>query len=394
MILYILEMFCAGYFIYVVAYALFFSLASLRKNKSDFPTASRQAFLGVFIPAYKEDEIIVATARSALKQNYDNYEVVIIADSLQKKTIDALRQLPVTVVEVTFEKSTKAKALNKAFTSLERNYEIAVILDADNIMEQGVLQKINNAFQSGKHAIQTQRVAKNSNNSMAVQDGISEAINNRIYRRGFQNVGLSTPIIGSGMAYEYKLLKQTLRDIDAVGGFDRELQLQIIEQGVRIFYLEDARVFDEKVDKSSVFGNQRRRWIASQVFYVKKFFLNAFKSLLKGNFDYFNMAVLANIQLPRLINLGTLGLLVVGTFMLRYWLTISPLFWTVLLLAYVVAFLIALPRRYYNRQLFTAILHLPRTFWLMILSLLKIKGANQQFIHTPHSNKHNEAFSS
>jgi hypothetical protein len=50
-------------------------------------------------------------------------------------------------------------------------------------------------------AVQGHRTAKNTNNSWAILDAISEEINNNIFRKGHRVLGLSSAIIGSGMAF-------------------------------------------------------------------------------------------------------------------------------------------------------------------------------------------------
>src|SRR5690606_12565341 len=89
----------------------------------------------ILIPAYKEDTVIVSSVKALLQVNYpkDFFDIVVIADSLQPATLIELDALPIKTVEVAFEKSTKAKALNQAMAVLKDEYEIAVISDADNI---------------------------------------------------------------------------------------------------------------------------------------------------------------------------------------------------------------------------------------------------------------------
>jgi len=61
---------------------------------------------------------------------------------LQKK-LQSLKKLPVKVIEVSFESSTKSKALNKAMEILRDDYNVALVLDADNLMETDFISKIN-----------------------------------------------------------------------------------------------------------------------------------------------------------------------------------------------------------------------------------------------------------
>src|SRR5580658_8778115 len=63
--------------------------------------------IAILVPAYKEDGIIVSTARSHLELDYpkEMFDVYILADSFQESTLAALRELPVEVLVMTFEKS-------------------------------------------------------------------------------------------------------------------------------------------------------------------------------------------------------------------------------------------------------------------------------------------------
>ena len=142
------------------------------------------------MPGYKEDEVSLEGARHALQQNYPTgfFDVVIIADSFQQYTLTALKSLPLKVIEVSFDKSTKSKALNKAMATLSNEYDIAVVLDADNLMANDFLSKVNAAFAHGCTAVQGHRAAKNINNSWAILDAVSEEINNNIFRNNICEV--------------------------------------------------------------------------------------------------------------------------------------------------------------------------------------------------------------
>jgi len=61
------------------------------------------------------------------------------------------------------------------------------------------------------------------------------------------------------------------------------------------------------------------------------------------------------------------------------------LIWFVLLFICFLTFLLSIPKRFYNLTTAKALLELPKGMLLMFGSLLKIKGANKQFLHTKHS---------
>lgn len=384
----LIESLLLAYFIYVVFYTLLFSVAGLFYSDRHFSLTSNAAKIAVLIPSYKEDKVIIETAKKALTHDYpsDKFEVVVMADSLLSATLKQLAELPITLVEVQFEKSTKVKSLQKAVERLSNDFEMAVILDADNHMVPGFLKQMNTAYQAGYKAIQGRRVAKNHNTQMAVLDGISEAINNHVYRQGTTVLGFSSSLIGSGMAFDYQLFKRTITQMDSIGGFDREMEVLLIDQGVKVYYLRKAEVLDEKVADPAVFENQRKRWISSQYVYLFKYLGRGFSKLLKGDLVYFNSAILRNIQLPRLINLGLAGVLALASIFLAPFLHFPYLIWPGFFSLLVLSILLSIPRKLYNKDLLDSIWLVPKIFWKMFLLLFRLKGANKKFIHTPHGN--------
>jgi cellulose synthase/poly-beta-1,6-N-acetylglucosamine synthase-like glycosyltransferase len=384
--MYLFELLLLLYFAYVSLYSFVLSIGGLFYKRKPLPDASDKRKIAVLIPAYKEDNVIVDVAVEALRQSYpaEKFDVVVIADSLKRATLDELRTLPVRVVEVFFKQSTKVKALNKAMQVIGDQYDIAVVLDADNVMERSFLSRINNLFDMGYFAVQGRRDPKNENTPMALLDGLSETINNFIYRQGTVALGMSASLNGSGMAFEYSIYKQILAGMDSIGGFDRELELKLIQRNIKVHFEKSAIIYDEKVASTEVFERQRKRWISSQFFYLKKYFVAGCISLFKRNFSFFNSAVLRNIQLPRLLNLGLLTFFTLISFILHRYVAFSPFVWLALWGLSVLSMVFAIPAKLYSVKLLKSVLLIPAIFLKMLLLLFKLKGANKTFIHTPH----------
>lgn len=384
--MYLLELILLIYFAYVTGYSFLLAFSALFYKNEPAPEAKIKRRVAVLIPAYKEDAVITNVAARALNQHYptDKFDVVVIADSLQPATLASLRQLPIHVVEVKFEKSTKVRALNKAMEVIGDNYDYAVVLDADNIMESHFLRKMNNLAALGYRAIQGRRDPKNENTQMAVLDGLSETINNFIFRQGNVALGLSSSLNGSGMFFEYRTFKSILSSMDSIGGFDRELEYKLIERNRPVYYAKDVIVYDEKVDNPEVFEKQRKRWISSQYYYLRKFFSKGIAFLFKGNFNYFNATVLRNIQLPRLLNLGLLTFITLVSLVLADYLNVKPLVWAGLLAGNIITMMLAIPSKLYNWRLLKSVFMVPLIFVRMVSLMFKLKGANKTFIHTPH----------
>ncbi len=393
-LIYIVEYLVFAFLLWATLYIFIFAFAGLfyrqpRLNKK----ASKLRKFAVMIPGYKEDAVIVNVAKQALNQDYpsEKYDVIVIADSFSKETLDQLYQLPIKVVVVVFEISKKSKALNKCMETIGDDYDVAFILDADNIMEPNVLTKINEAFEMGFTAVQGHRTALNLNANFAILDAMSEEINNHIFRKGHRVLGLSSALIGSGMGLDYHLFKSTMATVDSVGE-DKEVELKIIREGHKIAYVDDAIIYDEKTQKSDVFVNQRRRWIAAQLDYFKSHFFDGLWRLIsRGQIDYFDKVV-QMIQPPRILLTGVLFIITLIVALTKWLLppSVSRFLapdvycWLTLFVLTTIALLFSVPKKLYTVRTFRALLMVPKGFFLMMVSLFKIKGASKKFLHTTH----------
>lgn len=366
-----------------VGYILLFALASLRKVKDVEVTQvhDKTNRIAILIPAYKEDQVIVNSAKEALRQRYaDNkFEVFILADQLRSKTIEALNHTKVNVIEIELAQSSKVGALNQSLQHID-DFDIAVILDADNLMDHDLLNIVNGYFNAGYQAIQGQRIAKNTDSKIAFLDSISEKMNNLIFRRGHVNLGLPSALIGSGMAFELNILKAYLSQIDVLGGFDKVLEVMLLKDRVNICYAEDAKVLDEKVSDKTNFTTQRTRWIAAQWRYGFQYLFDATAHLLRyGNIGYFDK-VLQFLLLPRLMLLGFLGCSVLVSLLSS---AIETLPLVILSGLYGFALLLVIPQKD-SLQLAKCLGVVPTLFWRMVIASLQFRKAGKSFLHTEH----------
>jgi cellulose synthase/poly-beta-1,6-N-acetylglucosamine synthase-like glycosyltransferase len=340
----------------------------------------------VLMPAYRADAVIRETAPVALRHAYAGpAEVCVVADGLQPSTVQALRADGAQVVEVQFEKSTKGKALRAALAALPPDaYDVAVVLDVDNEMGPGFLEQVDQAFAAGYRVVQGHRTAKNLDSPFAVLDACNEEINNHIFRLGHARLGMSSSLIGSGMAFDYSYLRHLLANIGETAGEDKEMDFSILRDGAQIAYLPQAHVYDEKIASAAVFGVQRTRWMAAQLEFLRKYAGESLWQLARGNGEFFDK-ILQTALLPRMLLLGTLGPLLLLSLLLPATCGPTPLSWAVLLLGAGLALLLALPKRLYSQQVARAVLHLPLALATMVRALLRLKQAKASFLPTPHA---------
>lgn len=380
-------------FIYLAAGIIYLALlviAGLVRKKNVYAPAPHKNKIAILIPSYKEDGVIMETARQAAQHNYpkDRFGVFVIADQLQEQTIARLEAIPVNVVRVKFETSTKARSLNAALTQIAgKGFDYVMILDADNIMKSGCLEQVNAAFESGCLAVQCHRTAKNKHTPVAVLDAISEEINNHLFRKGPRGLGISVNLIGSGMAFRYSELSDilSLQHIQSNPGEDREIDLELMRNNTPVEYLDDAIVYDEKVASAQVFEKQRVRWLEAQVMHFRRFFHADMKTAPR-NANYWHKFI-QTLLLPRSLYILVLGLMMMLA--AAQWifhinlLFPAPVWWVALTVAFATLLLLSIPASLYNGSTLKAVLHVPVLILSMVKALLKIKKNRAQFLHTP-----------
>jgi cellulose synthase/poly-beta-1,6-N-acetylglucosamine synthase-like glycosyltransferase len=390
-IILIIECIIFFYLGFATLYIFIFGVAGLFRHSRQKAPAARLRKIAVLVPGYKEDNVIIETARQSLNQTYPKslFDVYIIADSFRQETIDLLKTIDVNIIEVSFDESTKAKALNTAMSRISKEYETAVVLDADNIMAPDFLDLVNQAFENGITVLQGHRIAKNTNTYFAILDAISEEINNHIFRKGHRVLGLPSALIGSGMAFSYGFYKTIMKEVTAKGE-DKELEIKLLKNSVKIEYLHEAYVWDEKIQKAEVFARQRRRWLSAQIVILRSYFGTGLWQLVtRGNIGLFDK-VLQTILPPRVMHFGTITLLTTLFLLMRlfhaptFWFPLPPEGWFCLWTMTFLALLFSVPRKFYNRDTLKAIKILPRAFLIMFSLLFKLKGADRKFIHTEH----------
>ena len=386
-----------------VFYVAFFAFASilplLKHHHRPTPRTQLPRFLVLF-PAYNEDSVICNSIESFLQQDYPKelYEVVVISDHMKQETNEWLSQQPITLLQPSFEKSSKAKALQFAIHHYEASHlspltsHFVVILDADNVVAPDFLSRLSRTVHPDE-AIQCHRSAKNANNDIAALDGISEEINNSIFRRGHNRIGLSSALIGSGMCFNYDWFCENVDKLDSAVE-DRELEALLLKQRIFIRYSEDVYVMDEKVSNQDNFQRQRLRWMTGQVQAFFRMLPYIPKAIVTFNINYIDKTI-QQALIPRSILLvltTVLALLstVVGHFSsFTSHLSIlnsqfSILRWWFLLAILCLALFIAIPRQLRTKAIFSKALILPQLVWRMLKNIQHIKPQNKEFLHTTH----------
>ena len=368
-----------------VIYVVFFAIISLFYDKEDHIAAhaaalsNKQCKFLILYPAYKEDRVIINAVENFLLQDYPTtlYTVAVISDHMKPITNDYLRQLPITLLEPVFEKSSKAKAMQFAINEVNGDFDQVVVLDADNVVRPDFLSQLN-ILCTVYDAIQCHRCAKNADNDVAVLDGASEEINNTIFRKAHNRLGLSSALIGSGMCFKYELFKKNVFELKTAGE-DREMEALLLHQEVFIKYAPEIHVFDEKVSNQDNFQRQRMRWMTAQVQSLLSNLPKIPGAIIHGKINFVDKTI-QQALIPRSILIVLLaGISIFMTIFMPTWCEK----WWILFALLAMSLFIALPRQLRFRS-FAKVLAIPGLVLRMLKNLLHLDRKNTEFIHTQH----------
>lgn len=366
-----------------VIYVAFYAFVSLFHRKCQpYPTTNiHQSSFLILFPAYHEDRVIIHSVKQCLKQTYPKelYDIGVISDHMEKTTNEQLQQLPIALHTPNFEKSSKAKALHYAIEHTQGKYDFIVILDADNVVLPDFLEQVNASCQQGFQAIQCHRCAKNKDNDVAFLDGVSEEINNTLFRKAHNIIGLSSALIGSGMCFCYDWFRKHVGMLETAVE-DRELEALLMKQNIFIKYEEHIPVFDEKVCSPKNFQNQRLRWMTGQIQSLLLMLPYLPTAIKEGNIHYIDKTI-QQALIPRSILLVLTPFLAITISIFSFF---SGIKWWSLFLTICISLYIVIPQQMRNDFAFSKITSTISLVGLMLKNIFKMNLKSNEFIHTTH----------
>lgn len=380
-IIHILEIIFWIYFTCCVVYLAVFAVAAIFYKQSASKQIDKYAKIAVVYPAYSEDKVILDAVKSSLNQNYpdDLYDVIVISDHMMDATNQSLSKLSIILLQPIFEDSSKAKALQYTIAHIDNSYDAIIILDADNRVETDFIRRMNESYQNGHLAIQAHRTAKHLDTPIALLDAASEEMNNAIFRAGHVAIGLPSALIGSGMLFDFKWFVSHV-DLLETAGEDKEFEIFLVREKVNIEYLKDVPVYDEKTPKAEILKNQRKRWIAAQLFSLKSHIAQLPRAIFTGNIGYADKIIQWSLP-PRVL---LIAVLFIGALVMSFINLIWSLKWWCLFLVLLLSLLISIPKWLWRKGLLSSLFYIPILAWLMFCNLFHLRGAAKKFIHTEH----------
>ena len=232
-----------------------------------FKKAKKKHKYGIVIAARNEETVIGNLIDSIHKQDYPKelLTIFVVADNCTDKTAEIARKKGCICYErFDNDHKTKGYALEYLFDRIEEDYgrmsfEGYFVFDADNLLKQDYITKMNDAFDSGEKIITSYRNIKNiDENWITMSFAVHWLRSIRTYHRARSFLRLATNIQGTGYLFSSEIVENGWHYTSLTE--DRGLTADAVSQGYRISYQNDAEFYDEQTPNYKVAYNQKLRW--------------------------------------------------------------------------------------------------------------------------------------
>lgn len=265
-----------------------FSLIGLFAVKH-YPKTDKKLRYGIVISARNEENVIGALLDSIKNNDYpqENLRVFVVAHNCDDRTAEIAREHGATVYEYNnINERVLGFAYRFLFGKIREDYGIEsfdgfFIINADNILPEGYISKMNDAFvaYNGRYAVTSYRNSSNfGSNYMSCLYGIYFLAACRFEARGRTICDCSTRVSGTGYVFPSEYVKDGWEYVTITE--DWEFTADQLSLGRKVMYCDDAEFFDEQPTTVKVMLRQRLRWARGHTIV----FFTRFAKLIKGIF--------------------------------------------------------------------------------------------------------------
>lgn len=220
----------------------------------------------VVIPAHNEEATLPAALRSLAALDYppERVRVCVVADNCTDRTAAVARAAGAECVERT-DPARRGKGHALAFGidhALKSNPDAVLVLDADCELNPRALRALDAALAAGAEAAQAVVKSRSADDGPAGFVAAVGAEFDAATAAGWDRLGFSVALRGTGMAFRRELLERV--PWDAFGLVeDAEYGARLRRADVRVRYCRGAEVRAEAPPSVADMCRQRRRWRAA-----------------------------------------------------------------------------------------------------------------------------------
>ncbi len=232
-----------------------------------FPEARNKHKYAIMIAARNEEPVVGNLIASIRAQDYpaDLIDIFVVADNCTDNTARVARQAGAVCYErFDTQHRTKGYALQFLVEQIRRDYgidhyEAYLVFDADNLLKQDYMSRMNEAFDAGAKIVTSYRNTKNfDSNWIAASYAIHWLRTTRTEHRARSLFHLAARVQGTGYLFSWELIKDGWTHTGLTE--DRSFCAEAVAQGYSISYADRAEFFDEQPENLRIALRQRLRW--------------------------------------------------------------------------------------------------------------------------------------
>lgn len=247
------------------AHLLVLLLAAIRGRGQESPSAASGIRFAAVVPAHDEEQQITRTVRSIRASAYpaDRLRVIVVADNCADRTAAVAGAEGVEVWErLDPAHRGKGYALQWAFERLlhEPAIDAACVIDADCEVSPELFSVLAARLAAGAEAVQAAYLISNPCDSPAAAlRWAGFALFNLVRPLGRSRMGLSSGLLGTGMAFSRRLLLRSPWQAVSYAE-DREQHMRWVLAGARVEFAPEARVVSPAPSSVAAGKSQTVRW--------------------------------------------------------------------------------------------------------------------------------------
>lgn len=250
------------------SYQAVYVLIGLVKKPKKYKATKKHRF-AVVISARNESAVIGNLVASIQSQTYDAdlVDTIVVADNCTDDTAKIARDAGAIVYErFNHQQVGKGYALEYLFHRVEEDYDLEAydgyfIIDADNILEEDYIEKMNTVFDNGYRVVTSYRNSKNFGaNWISFGYAIWFLREAKFLNNVRMMLGISCAVSGTGFLVSSEIIKKNNGWKHFLLTEDIEFTVDNMIHGEKIGYCGDAIFYDEQPETFSASWHQRMRW--------------------------------------------------------------------------------------------------------------------------------------
>jgi len=321
----ILELINVCISIYMLYYCMT-GIGALLKNKKIEESLPKNKF-AIIIPARNEENVISNLIDSLKKQDYPKelYDIYVVPNNCKDNTENVAKQMGARIINCTIPVKSKGDVLKFVFNIIPKQYDGYIIFDADNVVHNKFIGKMNNALCAGYHAAQGYRESKNPEDSWVSNCySIYHWIQNYFLNQARMNIGMSAFINGTGFMISKEILEQVKFEAITMTE-DTEMTIHYAFAKERIAFVNNAITYDEQPITFKESWKQRKRWSAGTISCLHEYGKKLVREKSKNSIDVLMILLMPIVQiLGLLICFIYTSIEVIETLQINYYIKLLP----------------------------------------------------------------------